>query len=328
MVDCNDSILNYCLSKMNKLALIKHLIFCILTFVITDKLYSQKFFIIPLGIAQDAGYPHAGCNKKCCKEAWLDLSRQKMVSSLALVDSAKNCAWLFDCTPDFAKQFQLLKQKTNDNITLAGIFLTHAHIGHYTGLMQLGKEVMNEKEIKVYAMPRMKKFLENNGPWSQLVKIKNIEIELLQNETAVKLTDEISVIPMLVPHRDEYSETVGFKIQAKSKSALYIPDIDKWELWNKNILDELAKVDFAFLDATFYSADELPGRNMKEIPHPLVIETAILFRQLNSSTTTKIYLTHFNHTNPLLDIESMKEKFFIFESGLQLTIQGEIINLD
>ncbi len=313
---------------MNKTTIVYKLLLGLLFFIVSDNLFSQNIFIIPLGIAQDGGYPQAGCKNKCCKDAWLALSKQKMISSLALVDSTKNCAWLFDCTPDFAKQWQLLKEKTNSSIKLAGIFLTHAHIGHYTGLMQLGKEVMNEKKIKVYAMPRMKKFLENNGPWSQLVKIKNIEIELLQNETAVKLTDEISVIPMLVPHRDEYSETVGFKIQAKSKSALYIPDIDKWELWNKNILDELAKVDFAFLDATFYSADELPGRNMKEIPHPLVIETAILFRQLNSSTTTKIYLTHFNHTNPLLDIESMKEKFFIFESGLQLTIQGEIINLD
>ena len=106
--------------------------------------------------------------------------------------------------------------------------MTHAHIGHYTGLMYLGREGLGGNKIKVYALKRMAAFLRKNGPWNQLIKLKNIDIQTISNKNFIKLSKNILVIPIKVPHRDEYSETVGYKIIVKTKKMLFIPDIDKW----------------------------------------------------------------------------------------------------
>ena len=72
---------------------------------------------------------------------------------------------------------------------------------------------------------------------------------------------------MLIPHRDEYSETVGFVIRGPDRSALFLPDIDKWDRWERKIADVLADADVAYLDGTFFADGELLGRDMSKIPH-------------------------------------------------------------
>ena len=42
-------------------------------------------------------------------------------------------------------------------------------MGHYSGLMHLGREAANTSKVPVYAMPRMLEFLAKNGPWNQLL---------------------------------------------------------------------------------------------------------------------------------------------------------------
>ena len=71
-------------------------------------------------------------------------------------------------------------------------------------------------------------------------------------ERTFNLNKNIKITPFLVPHRDEYSETVGYKIKANNKSLIFIPDIDKWEKWETDITQLIEKVDYAFLDATFF----------------------------------------------------------------------------
>ena len=163
-----------------------------------------------LGTTQDGGYPHAGCEKMCCKEAWLSDSLRKMVASIAIIDPRTGLAWMIDATPDFAKQYHIITKK--HKARLAGIFLTHAHMGHYSGLMQLGREVMGAKNVVVYAMPKMKKYLEENGPWNQLVKLKNIKLFPIKDKEEVLLARDLIIEPFLVPHRDEFSETVGYNV--------------------------------------------------------------------------------------------------------------------
>ena len=106
-------------------------------------------------------------------------------------------------------------------------------------------------------MPRMGAFLSENGPWDQLVNLENIEIKGLVNGQEMKLTNSLSVTPLLVPHRDEYSETVGYQIKGAEKTALFIPDIDKWDLWDRDIVTEIQKVAYVFLDATFMKEGEV-----------------------------------------------------------------------
>ena len=111
-------------------------------------------------------------------------------------------------------------------------------------------------------------------------------------------------MPLQVPHRDEFSETVGYKIIGVNKSALFIPDIDKWEKWETNISAMIKTVDYAFLDASFYDGDELNTRDISQIPHPFVIESMTRFQNLSDTEKQKIYFIHFNHTNALLNPES------------------------
>ena len=263
-------------------------------------------YLAVLGIAQDAGYPQAACQKACCKRTWSQPENKRLVSCLALIDPISRQRWLFDATPDFREQLQRLDslQLGVKDEYLSGIFLTHAHIGHYTGLMHLGHEVMGTHKTKTYAMPRMQDFLTNHGPWSQLVKFENISFQPLQHEQTVVLNERLKVTPYLVPHRDEFSETVGFKIEGTSKSALFIPDIDKWHLWNRDILKEIEAVDYTFLDATFYANGEIPGRDMSEIPHPFIEESMKLFANLPAKEKAKVHFIHLNHTNPALDENS------------------------
>lgn len=214
----------------------------------------------------------------------------------------------------------------NDKETPDGIFLTHAHIGHYTGLMYLGKEAMNADKIPVYAMPRMKMFLENNGPWSQLVTNKNILINEVFDTTTVVLTPNLTVTPFTVPHRDEYSETVGFTIIGPNKSALFIPDIDKWNKWDTDIIEAISKVDYAFLDGTFYDGAEINNRDISEIPHPFISESLESFKDLSEDEKNKIYFIHFNHTNPVL-IEDSEQRKEILDAGFNVANFKDVFEL-
>lgn len=292
----------------------------------TDQLPDQPFIYV-LGVAQDGGYPQAGCLNKCCIGPKKKPELRRWVSSIAIVNNAKNRCWIFDATPDFREQLQMINDVTasENPVNIAGIFLTHAHVGHYTGLAHLGLEVMGANKIPVYAMPRMMNFLTDNGPWSQLVTKKNIIVEPLQDGVIININDQIKITPFLVPHRDEYSETVGFDISGPNKSVLFIPDIDKWELWQKDIVVEIERNDYLFLDATFFDGTEFPGRDMSQIPHPFVVESMQLFANLSIKEKQKIHFIHFNHTNPLYQPGSNAKKV-LNNAGFQVAEQGKIIN--
>ncbi|GAB1308442.1 hypothetical protein KH5_11250 [Urechidicola sp. KH5] len=278
-------------------------------------------YILVLGIAQDAGYPQINCEKKCCKSVYKFPSHKRMVSSLALVDPISNKEWVFDATPDFSEQLKLLNNATGKSADLPeGIFLTHAHMGHYTGLMYVGREAMSSESLDVYAMPRLKNYLETNGPWSQLVTLDNIELKELQQMRPVKLADGITVTPIEVPHRDEFSETVGYLIAANSKQVLFIPDIDKWHLWEHSLVDLVQQVDYAFLDATFYKDGEI-NRPMSEVPHPFVEESMDLLKNLSDEHKNKVHFTHMNHSNPLLLKGSAAQKE-VKSQGFQIAREG------
>ncbi|MHC4129823.1 MAG: MBL fold metallo-hydrolase [Planctomycetota bacterium] len=273
-------------------------------------------YVVVLGVAQDGGAPQAGCDRACCADRWADPSRRLHVACLGIVDPAASVCWLIDATPDFPDQLHRL-----GGMKLAGILLTHAHIGHYTGLVHLGREAMGTKDVPVYAMPRMREFLARHAPWDQLVRLGNITLRPLAAGEPVELGDRLTVTPILVPHRDEYSETVGFRIDGPHRSVLYVSDIDKWDRWERRIEDLMVEVDGAWLDGTFYDDAELPGRAMAEIPHPFITESMQRFEPLPLSEKEKVRFIHLNHTNPALDPQSAARRaieaagFHVAEAG-------------
>ena len=273
-----------------------------------------------LGVVQDGGMPHLGNNETCCE----NIKQDKYVTSLMLMNNENNESFLFDASPDINKQLNFMGDRIKKD--LKGIFLTHAHIGHYTGLMYFGREALNSKLVNVYAMPRMKKFLEENGPWSQLVSLQNISIIELSNESKISIDSNVIVQPVEVPHRAEFSETVGYKIYGPNKTALFIPDIDKWYLWEKSIIDEIKQVDYAIIDATFYDSKEVNYRDISEIPHPFVTESMDLFDSIDIKEKNKIYFIHLNHTNPLINKDSDQYKL-VRNKGYNVAEEGMKLNL-
>jgi pyrroloquinoline quinone biosynthesis protein B len=255
---------------------------------------------VVLGIAQDGGVPHIGCRQPLCVSARRDPALRQRVACLGLIDEASGQRFLIDATPDLASQIDSLNEGRvvpDPRRPVDGILLTHAHVGHYAGLMYLGREALGADRIPVLATPRMARFLRDNAPWKQLVALAQIEVRdiLPGHEVAM---GHFRVTPVLVPHRDEMSDTVGFRVRGPSRSLLYIPDIDKWERWDRKIADEVAGVDLALLDGTFQDAAEVPGRNLAEIPHPLVGETMRLLAA--PALRVRVHFIHLNHSNALL----------------------------
>jgi len=288
-------------------------------------LVNDQAFILVLGNAQDAGYPQIACKKDCCRRVYENQKNKRFVSSIAIVDPISNESWVFDATPDFTEQTKMLSEHLKDGKNLPdGIFLTHGHIGHYPGLMFLGREALNANKMPVYAMPRMHNYLTENGPWSQLVKLNNISLKEIRKDSTYVLNSRISVTPIEVPHRDEFTETVGFIIQSSNKKALFIPDIDKWKKWDRSIVDYLKEVDIAFLDATFFKNGEI-NRDINEVPHPFVIESMALFENLPAKDKAKVHFIHFNHTNPLL-IDGSEAQKIILKNGFNIALQKMVIS--
>lgn len=280
-------------------------------------------YVVVLGTAQDAGYPQVACEKECCKRVQQNPELKEYVSAIAVVDPISNESWIFDATPDFTAQTKLLSHHLKNKELPDGIFLTHGHIGHYTGLMFLGREALGADKMPVYAMPKMNTFLTENGPWSQLVELNNIQLTAIKKDSTILLNERISVKPIQVPHRDEFTETVGYMINNQQKKALFIPDIDKWQKWDRSIVDYIKNVDLAFLDATFFKDGEI-NRDMNEVPHPFVQESVALFENLTAKEKQKIYFIHFNHTNPLL-IKGSEAQKTVLKKGFNIAEQGMVV---
>ena len=298
----------------------------LLTFlIISISVNSQSEYIYILGNTQDAGLPHIGCQHPFCEDNF-DVYEEYYTTSIAVVNSDLKKYILFEATPDITFQLNNLKRNIFHEFLLPeSIYITHAHMGHYTGLMYFGREALGSKDLLVRVLPRMSKFLQNNGPWSQLVDINNIKIEEINFESSTNELSNIIVTPVQVPHRDEYSETAGYIIEGKNKKALFIPDIDKWEKWDRDLSQLAKEFDFLLIDATFYDSKEI-NRDISEIPHPLVTETIDLLSGLNIENRSKVYFIHMNHTNMMLNPDSDLSKL-VTSKGFNIARLGQKLYL-
>ncbi|WP_412069207.1 MBL fold metallo-hydrolase [Rubrivirga sp. IMCC43871] len=283
--------------------------------------------LVVLGIAQDGGVPQTG---DADAPGWTHPDRRRLVVSLGLVHPASGRRWLVEATPDLPEQLAHLERVAprTDGAVLDGVFLTHAHIGHYTGLMFLGHESLGARGVPVFAMPRMADFLRTNGPWSQLVRFENVDLRELADGTAVPLAEGLTVTPFLVPHRQEFSEVVGYRIDGPRRSVLFIPDIDSWHEWEAagtRLEDALATVDVAYLDATFFADGEIGGRDMSGFPHPFITTTMARLAGLPASERGKVRFIHLNHTNPALWPGPAREA--IEAAGMRVAAEGETVSL-
>lgn len=272
-----------------------------------EDLATPSPFLRILGTAQDGGLPHAACACDRCSLAWQESSHARLITSLALVLPSSDRIFLFDATPDLREQLNRLADLRRppadrvDRHPIDGVFLTHAHIGHYLGLAFFGYEAIHTRDLPVFATPRMAEFLRTSGPWSQLVEMANIELRELSPGDSFSPPDQVTVTAVKAPHRDEYADTLGFLIVGPRQTVFYLPDTDSWAAWDPPVTELLRQVDIALLDGTFFSADELPGRRIEEIGHPLIEHSMDLLQGMVDETGLEVYFTHLNHSNPVLD---------------------------
>lgn len=246
-----------------------------------------------LGTAQDAGLPQSGCRCVRCSAARQDSKLVRFPVSLAIIDHAEGAFWLIDSTP--AMPFQLDHIfRIFPNYELAGLFLTHAHAGHYPGLIHFGKEGWNTDGLALYASERMQRFLTENQPWGVLLR-DNFRGTYIRAGKPVRLTSRLVVEAVEVPHRAEYTDTFAYRVASDQADLVYCPDIDGWEDFDTDRL--FAGADHALVDGTFFSADELPGRDLRTIPHPLVSDS---IHRL-AGYRCRFWFIHLNHSNPLHD---------------------------
>ena len=294
--------------------------------------------VFALGTVQDGGLPHAGCSCDRCEAARHDPTRRRSVASLGIVvpteDGAHPKVYIVDATPDIAEQLRRLRQYRDwpegrvDRTPIDGVLLTHAHIGHYLGLAHFGFEVMHASGVAGYCTPRMASFLRSNAPWSQLVEKGELElVESVPGKT-VDLGGGVSFTPIQVPHRDELSDTVGYLLRGPRQTVFYVPDTDSWRAWETPLKEFLAqqKVDVLLPDATFYSLEELPGRDVGSIGHPLITESMELLGDEVAAGRLKVYFTHLNHSNPALEPASAARQA-IDERGFAVLEEGQAIPL-
>jgi pyrroloquinoline quinone biosynthesis protein B len=306
-------------------------------------------YVVVLGTAQDGGLPHLGCDRDCCARARRDPAARRLVTSLLLCDPRDGRRWLFDCTPDVRPQMELARghpatRKAPEGggrpPLIDGLFLTHAHMGHYGGLLEFGREAYAVKALPTWVTPRFADFLRANGPWKLLVDEGRIDLRPFEPDAAVELAPGLSVRCFRVPHRDEYSDTVGFVIEGPSRRLLYLPDIDKWEAFDawtppaagdrnggiRTIEAAIAAVDIALIDGCFFADGEIAGRSMKEIPHPFIAESIARFAPLPATEREKIFFTHLNHTNAAA-VEEGHAWRSVIAAGMHVLSDGRVFGL-
>jgi pyrroloquinoline quinone biosynthesis protein B len=209
---------------------------------------------------------------------------------------------LIEATPAIEEQLSLLREITGlgnkGRRAIDSLLLTHAHIGHYTGLIQFGREVASTDAIDVYCTERMGSFLEQNAPWSQLIELKQIVVTKVEHGVLTEVMPGVKVRAISVKHRDEFSDTVAWRIEGPNKTVLFCPDIDRWE--GETLEKLIEKVDICYLDATFYDGRELPGRDLSEIPHPPMVVTMEKLQESALREPGRFRFIHLNHSNPAL----------------------------
>lgn len=288
-------------------------------------------FLRILGTVQDGGFPHAACEHEACRAARIAEER-RYVSSLAVVLPASRKVFLIDATPDLRPQLDLLADVRDpppdrvDRAPVDGVFLTHAHVGHYLGLAFFGFEAIHTRDLPVWATPRMAGYLRTNGPWSQLVELGNIALRELALGEPVELGEGVSVTAVRSPHRDEYSDTVGFVIAGPEASVFYLPDTDSWDAWDRPLAEVAGEVDVALLDGSFFSLDELPGRDVASIGHPLIRDSMARLGDLATSGRTRVVFIHLNHSNPAL-VDGSPERVEIETAGFSIAREGNELPL-
>ena len=275
-----------------------------------------------LGIAQDGGHPQPGCLRACCA----NITEPHYPVSLG-IRSSEGTNLLIEATRHLGDQFTLWGQTKVDHL-----LLTHAHFGHVDGLGLFGRETLAAQGIELHVSDDMYHLVDQTPQWNLMVQQGVFDIRTFTAGDVVFNQGNLSVEAVRIPHRDELSDMHAFIIRGPNKSLLFLPDHDTWDetltVHNSTSIREwLSKmnVDIALIDGTFWSEDELGGRNQAHVPHPPVLQTLKMLGE-KIDGDPEILFTHLNHTNPLYNQQS-REWSEVEKLGWSVAYQGQRFTL-
>ena len=282
--------------------------------------------VVVLGVAQDGGVPHAGCLCLNCRAARSDPGRHHLPVSLGLVSGDRFA--MVDATSGFEAQHAMLWNHSSAACEWEAerfpapesIVLTHAHTGHYTGLWQLDRSVLAASGTRVLGPPRTMQLLLDNEPWQAMQREGFIAMEQVGFNRPFELMPKIRMELLEVPHRSEWgTDTAALTLAGPQRKMLYLPDIDFWDAWDRDVLATVREYDIALLDGCFWVA---PPR--KGVPHPPVTETMDRLQEIAGDV--EIVFTHFNHSNPVLT-QGSPERSTVEERGFRIAREGDVFSI-
>ncbi|MFB6076838.1 MAG: MBL fold metallo-hydrolase [Candidatus Nanohaloarchaea archaeon] len=198
-----------------------------------------------------------------------------------------------------------------------GVFLSHAHLGHVTGLLYFGKEAFNADNVSVHCSATVHEFLQENPPYRLLLDRGNIEVDQFEAGDAINVMG-LTVRPVEVLNEGYVTtDTNAFVIETADTRLFYMSDIDEW---TDDAVAAVADADVAIVDGCFWSREEI--ERYENVPHPPVQESLEILGDLD----TEIYFTHMNHTNPILDPGS-PERQQVEDAGFHVAEEGMEIEL-
>ncbi len=277
-----------------------------------------------LGVAQDGARPQAGCIQPCC--AGLTADDTMFPVSLGIIDDS-GAGHLIEATRYLGEQFRIWGAASLDSV-----WLTHAHFGHVDGLGLFGKETMASRDLDLHVSDEMFHLMEETPQWALMLKQGVFQDRVFQNGELISKSERLSIIPIVIPHRDELSDMHAFLICGANKRLLFFPDHDSWQQtldchrqpdirsWLRHL-----QVDIALLDGTFWSEEELGGRSQQDVPHPPVKQTLQMLGERKAGDPEIIFI-HLNHTNPLYDESSLAYEE-VTSNGWKVGVQGQTFTL-
>ena len=265
------------------------------------------------------------CRCPTCEAARVGRIPRRLASSAAVIDRKGGRAWLIDASPDLPEQMETVRDAMGGSkvsgVPLSAILLTHIHMGHYWGLGHLGKEGMMPRGLPVIAPPAAARFLGENRPFKDMVEWGALDVRVSHPGDTINLTEDLSMRPVTVPHRADFSDTVAGLVEGPREKVLYAPDMDRLE---DSFVDVMTSVDMAIIDGTFYYRDEIPGA-MDRVPHPPVEESIVRLRRVLEEGT-RVAFTHLNHTNPLCDPRSYEFEQVVSQ-GFGVLLDGYAVDI-
>jgi pyrroloquinoline quinone biosynthesis protein B len=281
--------------------------------------------LLILGVAQDGGLPHLGCNAACCAHA-KQSGRVETPACIAIGNADTGGVLLLEATPSIVSQVNsidlLWPWHSGSGSFVNAIAITHAHIGHYTGLMHLGREGAATDNMPVHVSSAVANVLRTNAPWSNLVDEGHVSLFEFHAGEQEEPVQGIRIEPLTVEHRNELADTVAFKVHGPHRTALFCPDIDQWGNALERLLDG---VDIALLDGTFYDESELPGRDRAVIGHPTIVDTMERIEAMGASRPADVRFIHLNHSNAVFHAGAAADD--VNARGFRVAKAGDRISL-